>query len=105
MVCRFCSKAWPGGGRISGLVVRRTAPADAAPPGFAVIGKRSGRVYGTFDTEAEALHFAGDPLRRQRRVVEPALRDAADRLASGSAPEAAPGCAYCDYVARASAAG
>ena len=37
--------------------------------------------------------------------VEPALRDVADCLASGSAPEAAPGCAYCDYVSKASAAG
>ena len=37
--------------------------------------------------------------------VEPALRDVADCLASGSAPDATPGCAYCEYVARASAAG
>lgn len=37
--------------------------------------------------------------------VGPALRGAADCLASGSAPEAAPGCAFCEYVARASAAG
>lgn len=38
--------------------------------------------------------------------VEPALRDVADCLASNRAPEAAPpGCAFCEYVARASAAG
>lgn len=37
--------------------------------------------------------------------VEPALRDVADCLASGSAPEADPGCAFCEYVSRASAAG
>ena len=35
--------------------------------------------------------------------VEPALRDVADCLASEHAPEAAPACAFCDYVARASA--
>jgi hypothetical protein len=37
--------------------------------------------------------------------VEPALRGSVDCLASGSAPDAAPGCAYCEYVASASAAG
>ena len=37
--------------------------------------------------------------------VEPTLSDVADCLASESAPEAAPGCAFCEYVARASAAG
>ena len=31
--------------------------------------------------------------------VEPALRGVADCLASGSAPDPAPGCAFCDYVA------
>ncbi|MBK9246093.1 MAG: PD-(D/E)XK nuclease family protein [Burkholderiales bacterium] len=35
--------------------------------------------------------------------VEPTLRDVADCLASGSAPQADPECAFCEYVARASA--
>ena len=37
--------------------------------------------------------------------VESALRDVADCLASGSAPAPSPGCAFCEYVARAWAAG
>ena len=37
--------------------------------------------------------------------VEPALRTLADCLASGSAPDAAPGRAVCDYVSKASAVG
>ncbi len=35
--------------------------------------------------------------------VEPTLRGVADCLASASAPAPSPGCAYCEYVARASA--
>jgi hypothetical protein len=37
--------------------------------------------------------------------VEPTLRDVAECLASAHAPEANPECAFCDYVARASAIG
>ena len=37
--------------------------------------------------------------------VEPTLRDVADCLASERAPGPSPDCAFCDYVARASAAG
>ena len=55
----------------------------------------------------DVLHFRTKllPYDGDDGWVEPTLRGVADCLASGSAPDAAPGCAFCEYVARASAAG
>jgi len=55
----------------------------------------------------DVLHFRTKliPYDGNDGWVEPTLRDVADCLASEHAPEAAPACAFCDYVARASAAG
>ena len=74
------------------------------------VSDRAWFVYANGIRDGEAFD---DVLRFRTRVipydedaswVEPALRGVADCLASGSAPDPAPGCAFCDYVARASAA-
>ena len=75
------------------------------------VSDRAWFVYANGIRDGEAFD---DVLRFRTRVipydgddswVEPTLQDVADCLASEHAPEAAPACAFCDYVARAAAAG